>query len=333
MKRKIYPLVLAVLFATASFAQQITINVETAGTLSSLIAESKKDVITDLKLTGELDEQYDMSFIRNMHALEKLDLKNAITYNSAGKAGIISVCCFMNMTSLKHIVLPVNTIEIGDCAFQNCESLETIEFSEVLEKIGYDAFYNCVNLKSLDLPNTLTTIGRGAFYNCTSLKSVVLPNSVAELSTPDDWSKKGCFQQCTSLESIDMSENITVIPEDFAAGCENLKAIIIPDKVGSIMDNAFSNCPNLKDFVIGKKVGYIAFPFRNQIENVVFKCQKIGSRWFKGSTTLQTVTFEKTVQAIEETAFLNCTNLKYVHIPSTISSIGERAFEGCIGLL
>lgn len=320
---------LLVLITTASFAQQITIHVETAGTLSSMIAESKKNAITDLKLTGHLNSR-DMTFIREMRALENLDIEDAITYDQWNtRIGVIG--SLQNMSSLKNIILPTNTTEIEYSAFKDCRSLEKIVFSKILEKIGQDAFSGCSNLQSLDLPNTLTTIGYGAFYYCRSLKAISIPNSVTTLEGPSSAlsSHHGCFEDCSSLESIILPENITNIPIKFAHRCESLKSIIIPDEVHTIEDKAFNGCSSLKDVVIGRKVTLIREPFFSPIENIVFKCQEVKGSWVWNSEALKKVTFEKTVQSI--TSFSGYINLESIHIPSSVSSIGG-SFTGCIEL-
>lgn len=323
---------LLTLFVTATFAQQITIHVETAGTLSSMIAESKKNSITDLKLTGHLNTK-DFAYIQGMRAIENLDMKDAIAYDTMENPGIIHFASFENMTKLKHVILPAKTIEIGPMAFRNCSSLETVEFPDVLEKIEESAFYNCINLISLNLPNTLKTIGCGSFRGCESLKSIIIPNSVVSLGTTyfPYSDSGGCFQGCTSLEEIILSENITSIPSNFMFGCENVKSIIIPDEVHTIGNYAFAGCINIKDFVVGEKVSFI-YPFYNNIENLVLKCQNVGSQWFRQSNALKTIVFEKTVQSIESGAFYGLVNLESIHIPKNITTIGEAAFKGCIGV-
>lgn len=268
---------LLALLTTVSFAQQITINVETAGTLSSLIAESKKDVITDLKLTGQINTT-DVGFIKKMRSLESLDIKDVSFYGSWGNMG--NITGFEDI-SVKHLILPMGATKIDNRAFYGCYKLETITLFDGIKEIGDDAFYSCRTLEALDLPNSLKTIGKRAFQNCESLKSIIIPNSVTSIENDDaNWNtRKGTFENCTSLESIILSENITSVPNKFVFNCNSLQSIVFPDEVTIIRDRAIA-CKNLKKIVIGKKVKSMDTTGCDNIETVIFRCQNINYQWF-----------------------------------------------------
>lgn len=317
---------LFVLVTAVSFAQQITINVETQGTLSSLIAETKKDLITDLKLTGEINYK-DVSFISKMRSLENLDIKDVnldYDYKVFGITGFEGC-------QIKNIILPMETTKIGRSAFSGCRRLETVTLFDGIKEIGDEAFAGCHALSALDLPNSLETIGSAAFQFCTKLKSIIIPNSVTSIKEPYYSYSSGTFDNCTSLETIILPENITSVPSNFVQYCTNLQSIVIPDHVYTIGKGAFDYCTNLKTVVIGERVTSMYGTAGENFEHIIFKCQKIKSQWFKG-TKIKNVTFEKTVQSIDARAFANCTNLESLHIPSSISSIGMEAFQGCTGL-
>lgn len=322
---------LFVLVTAVSFAQQITINVETQGTLSSLIAKSKKDLITDLKLTGEINIK-DVIFIKEMRSLENLDIKDVISFDD----DIVGITGFQK-SQIKNIILPMNLQKISYCAFEDCKHLEAITFFDGIKEIGSSAFSGCSTLSSLDLPNSLETICTSAFYGCESLKSIIIPNSVTSIKGNSyGETEKGTFEGCTSLESIVLSENITSVPEKFVRNCTSLQSIVFPDNVREIGNGALDGCTNLKTIVIGKKVASMYGVFNKlfgckSLENVIFKCRGIYSKWLQG-TTIKNVTFEKNVQEIGESVFADCTNLESIYIPSSISSIGIGAFKGCTGL-
>ena len=141
MRKSFILVLLFVLSARVLLAQQITLHVETAGTLSSMIAESKREFITDLKLTGNIDES-DRYFLRtSMTKLENLDLKDVILYNYGSPTTDIPYQGFYHMYSLKHITLPLN-----------------------ITSIGKEALYWCSKLESIEIPDNVTTIEEGAFY-------------------------------------------------------------------------------------------------------------------------------------------------------------------------
>lgn len=119
--------------------KQITLKLTEAGTLPNKIASSRKNLITNLKIIGEINGT-DLRFIREMAGrdaegnstsgkLSVLDLSEAriveggdYYYNSYQDTqythnDIIGECAFCNCDSLKNIKLPSSVTEIGDWAF------------------------------------------------------------------------------------------------------------------------------------------------------------------------------------------------------------------------
>ena len=150
MRKSFILVLLFVLSARVLLAQQITLHVETAGTLSSMIAESKKDVITDLKLTGNINSS-DLYFLRkSMTKLENLDLKDIVLYDfDISNSFLVPTTtlhdyAFYQMYSLKHIALPVNITSIDTGAFDGCNNLESIEIPNNVTEIGNHAFEGCI---------------------------------------------------------------------------------------------------------------------------------------------------------------------------------------------
>lgn len=65
MKRVLFIALMLLESTFTLFAQQVTFRVNTPGTLSSMIAESKKYTITNMKIVGTINSD-DMLFIREM---------------------------------------------------------------------------------------------------------------------------------------------------------------------------------------------------------------------------------------------------------------------------
>ena len=155
MKKRL--LLISALFmgVTLAMAENKTINVTTAGSLSSLINESEIESITELTLTGNINKS-DFCFIdTTLTKLETLNIKD-VTIEAETKHGK---------------TYPAN--EIPDSAFmQN----------------GYENQNNVwvytgnKNIKSFILPSSITSIGNRAFYevkatsidfsNCTALETI-----------------------------------------------------------------------------------------------------------------------------------------------------------------
>lgn len=76
------------------------------------------------------------------------------------------------------------------------------------------------------------------------------------------------------------------------------------------------------------------------VENVQLQCTElcgipvsvIGSRLFRESVNLQTVTLQGSITTIEDSAFYGRTKLECVELPSNVKSIGSYAFRKCTNL-
>ena len=173
-------LILVVLFAIKAFtaiaSETIAIHVETAGTLSMFIRESKKYQITNLKLTGNLDSR-DIRLIRDMAGrdymgnatsgkLTTLDLSGAnivsyrvTVYNSSRSSSDNSTCYYYSY----------------DCAVNYHYYYHTTD-----NRIS-DRMFLSTKLTSITIPNSVTSIANGAFEGGVALKEL----HVRSLTPPD----------------------------------------------------------------------------------------------------------------------------------------------------
>lgn len=169
-------------------AQQITLHVESAGTLPGMIDESRLPYITDLKLTGELNGT-DIKFIRTLtqENLRFLDLSeaqiveggNPYTVHYYTRNNIIGALMFCIEDSRKpsvisKIILPKSTLEIQFRAFKGCTNLTNIDIPNSVTSIENQTFYRCTSLTDINIPNSVKSIGYNAFSNCDNLKSVYM---------------------------------------------------------------------------------------------------------------------------------------------------------------
>lgn len=179
-----------------------SVEVQTAGTLFSLIDESEKYQITSLTVSGRLNSN-DISFINDLLLKSKggkgkiiaVDLYNTLIDKSYGTDEEIDKSMFGN-TLIKNIILPKYTRSIGWDAFQNCIQLETIQIPSKISYIGASAFNYCTSLKTITFEgNSLTHIDNWAFSDC-PIKSIYIPASVIQIG----W---GAFS-CPQLQEIHM---------------------------------------------------------------------------------------------------------------------------------
>jgi hypothetical protein len=179
----------------------VTLHVETAGTLYSLITASgnKMYEITDLTLTGKLNGT-DIWYIREM-AGRNVSGKLAIL-NLAG-ADIVSGGSYYyrylqyNSYTRRYDYKSHYTSnnDISDYMFSFCTGLTSITIGNSVTSIGGVAFNGCSKLTSITIPNSVTSIGGYAFYRCSGLTSITIGNSVTSIGYY-------AFYRCSGLTEI-----------------------------------------------------------------------------------------------------------------------------------
>ena len=151
------------------------VNVEAAGTLSSLISTSDKE----LKVTGFINGS-DIKFIRSLVSkgtVTSLDW-SGVRIVSGGDAYVDSYKTSDDI--------------IGEKMFYQCSKLQTMVLPTTVTAIQKNAFAN-TGLKSIDIPNSVRSLGEDAFAYCNSLATVVIGKKVNQLS-------KGSFYGSDALK-------------------------------------------------------------------------------------------------------------------------------------
>ncbi len=170
MKRNHYSTCFRLLFAISfCFVQTclwaITeINVETAGTLSSLLTTTDKQ----LKLTGSINGT-DIKYVRSLVTSGKVtDLDwSEVRIVSGGEAYTES---FKTANDI-----------IGEKMFYECANLQSMLLPKTLTAIRSNAFAR-TGLKAIDIPGNVTSLGGDAFAYCNSLETVVIGKKVNQLN-------------------------------------------------------------------------------------------------------------------------------------------------------
>lgn len=142
--------------------QQITINALEAGTLPQRISSSKKNLITNLKIIGEINGT-DLRFIREMAG------KDVKGFSTDGKLSILDLYDAKIVSGGESYNKFDNHTEdnrIGDYTFYGCSELTSVTLPPSVTSIGHFAFCDCNNLMSVTLPSSLGGMGFSAFEHC-----------------------------------------------------------------------------------------------------------------------------------------------------------------------
>ena len=240
--------------------KQITIKLDEAGTLPHRISTSKKYLITNLKIVGEINGT-DWCLIREMAGrnynreetdgkLSILDLSDAKiveggsnyicgTDTSNDKLGISA---FEGCSSLTSLTIPSSVTSIGAFAFKGCSGLTSLTIPSGVTSIGYSAFEGCSSLTSLTIPSSVTSIGSVAFAY-SGLTSLTIPSGVTSIG-------ESTFYGCSGLINLTIPSSVTSIGNQAFSGCSGLTSLTIPSGVTSIGRSAFSGCSGLTSIYV-----------------------------------------------------------------------------------
>ena len=182
-------------------AEGITIQLESAGSLSAKLVEQgiETNTIQELTITGPMNGS-DFEVIRQMKVLFKCDLSEAsIEENS------IPYEAFKSSFHLRNIALPYNINNIENAAFSGT-NIASVDFANTsLSRIGYYAFQGCPITGSLVFPATLNYIDGGAF-DAATVSSIKLKSTEMVRLTDN-----------TVFESVDKSTCKVYVPKGLGA--------------------------------------------------------------------------------------------------------------------
>lgn len=288
---------------------EVTVNVETPGTLGDLIlqqTENLTDVVT-LHVGGTINDadvktlQDRLTRLRNLDALQLqlTDIPEKFMYNH---------------DTLRTVVLPAATVIVRKQAFSGCDSLKQVTLNDGLTELEASVFASCKKLGNTTLPQTLKTIGANAFDNCTQLTKVVLPEGLEKMG-------ESAFYRCESLAEVTLPGTLKVIPAKAFMQTYELLSLTLPEGIEEIGANAFAQAFWRDQSHSGDKEIQLVMPSTLRI---------LGANAFDGNRNLVAVTLNEGLQSIGQSCF-QYAPLTEVTLPSTVS-YARAVFTNCNNL-
>ena len=311
---------------------EIAVTMEDGGTLTNLLSEKQKAMVTKLTIKGQMWDRDFRAMRDEMPLLEEIDLWEAKTEYIPYQAFCTSSNWDGNSVGCKTLTkvrLPETTRNIGGFAFAGCTNLKEVNFTELKNLEYMDSYsFESTSLQVIDLSNTKLTEVNGAFRNVKNLEDIRFPQTMTKLGN--------VFSQST-LTEIDLSNctNLKTLDGTFYE-CKSLVKVILPEGLTSINGNAFSNCETLTTVNFPKSLQSISgWSFNNtKLEKVdlseLTELQSIGSYAFYDNKELTEVLFPSSLEKLENNAFYNCPKLTSVDLSKTqLKIIPNEAFSNC----
>lgn len=341
----------------ATAKEYVVVNCPTAGGLQDAIAAAKLDYtkVTNLKITGEIND-VDFNFMNySMKALEALNLKEVIIQGEVYGEDFIPAGAMEN-TKLNYLVLPDRLKGIGLGAFFNCKYLVgSLVIPEGVEVIEDNAFNGCSSLDgTLTLPSTLKRIGGRAFYNCSSLTgNLTLPEGLetigsdafdicrgfyGELHLPNSLKEIGqrAFSECIGLTgTLTIPQGITEIKKGSFSFCGFNGNLQLNDGITEIEEGAFCNCHFKGELVLPKNLKSIGADAFSQCTfsgtlHLPSTLLSIGIHAFSFNRQLTGILeIPEKMTSIKLGTFYECNNIEGLILPTNMETIELAAFENC----
>ena len=260
LKVKLVSFCLLALNFTSWASEPVVIEVQTAGSLSSLIEESQKNQITDLTITGNLNGT-DIRFIREMAGRDSDGNETEGTLKTLNLSGA-AIVSGGDYYYKQYFEYKTSDNEIGENMFIDC-TLSSIVMPDNTTVIGSGAFHGCTSLLSAPIPENVTNIKSSAFEGCSQLESVVFSQNITELGSLS-------FKGCKALKTFAFPK-VTSLADEILSGCDALVSVTIPETVTAVGSLVFAGCIKLAEIHVATSlppdIGWSWQPFQNVDKN------------------------------------------------------------------
>lgn len=323
---------------------EATANLETAGTLESVLKEAHGDNvvnITKLTLTGNYNA-VDHRFLRDsLAALTDLDMEgvtivggdstyrapNSHDWNNLKNFKLTDNTIGQNMFShleLTKLVIPNNVVKIEDYGFASTK-LKTFEIPASVISMGQTVCENVETLEEVKVLANINELPNSSFANCKNLRKVELSSTITSLG-------KRAFDNCESLTDFSYFKNVTTLGSETFYNC-GFTSIEFHEGLTGLYREAFHVCRSLSSVKFSstiKEIGMDVF-MGTSIQRLVVPetVTSLDNKCFRGMGALTSVELLAEVEEVPWEAFAQCPNLEEITLSPTIKSIGSTAFAGC----
>jgi hypothetical protein len=364
MKKIFILLIFINMLLSVAYSQvNLTINVNNAGQLSSLLTANQKSTVTNLKVTGNIDAR-DFKVMRDdMPLLSVVDLSGSTIKAYSGTAGTYKYntnyadnqipersFCYESgygKTTITAVALPPSITSIGKFAFRDTKGLVTVTIPASVSSIATNAFLETPAILNVESGNQYYSSLDGVLFNKDKTLLIQAPTSkTGSYSIPSTVLTIGesAFSRCDKITAIVFNNSLVTIEEYAFHICYGLTSINLPSMLETIKANGFYNCEGLKSISIPasvKTIGRSAFTLTTGNVTVdpgnQYFSSADGVLYNKDKTVLIHYPLDKngsfiipnTVTEIGTEAFYSCENLTGITLPAGLKIIHERAFMFC----
>ena len=342
-KKHLAVMAFAMLCTTAN-AQEKSVTLTEAGTLSKQIAASEKLTITDLTISGPINTA-DILFIRQMAGanngdnkpinpgkLQHLNLRAASFKKSSGayffiKKGLSNVgygisednlvdqYMFFGCDQLVEVKLPATTQKINNNAFNGCSKLTTCAIPVAVTHIGDYAFAKCKALKEVNIPAAVTYMGSGVFTDCIGIETVNF-NSDCQVTEI----RANAFNGCSALKSVKLSSGVETLGSMAFANCTSLNTFTLPASFIEKAADTFKNTP-IKNYEVEKDIeGF------SSVGGVLYNEDQSELLLYPIAREDKSFIVPESVGGIAEQAFMGAKNLTHITLSNSITNIQSKTF-------
>ena len=307
----------------------LTYNVETAGTLSTLIPTEVSSTVAALKITGTLNAT-DYAYLKGLATLRELDL-GGITDTS------MPASCFKSSTNITKIILPSALTAIPVSAFEG-STIVKVEMPATVTEWQSRAFCNAQKITGDDngnwvVPDNVIYIRDYACYCLYGVKNELIIGSGVKSIGDQAFNGSDYMTKLTIGENVETIGNIAFGAFAQRTSSTNYGALVIPDKVQTIGNEAFKSTSRFTSITLGKglkTIGNNAFQCGGVSGDITIpnNVTYIGNNAFAGCSADGTLTIGTGIKELSEGVFQNMTKIKKVVIGDNVESICGSALRG-----